>query len=331
MKVVIDNAIPYIQGVLEPFAEVVYRPGASFSAEDVRDADALIIRTRTRCSGELLDSSSVKLIATATIGFDHIDLDYCRDKGIEVVTAAGCNAAGVLQWVSAALAMLAKRDCWQPQQRTLGIVGVGNVGKLVEKYARAWGFNVLRCDPPRKEREGGDFLPIEDVAREADILTLHTPLDATTHHLVDTQLLSIMRPEATIINASRGGVVDNMAVVNSSHRYAFDVWESEPHIDPKTLQQAMLATPHIAGYSLQGKANATSMSINALARHFNLPLTEWRPTEVLPTTPRLLSWEDMCATIERYCDIVSETETLKRSPEHFESLRNDYRYREEYF
>ena len=130
MKVVIDNAIPYIQGVLEPYAEVLYRPGASFSADDVRDADALIIRTRTRCSRELLDSSSVKLIATATIGFDHIDLDYCRRRGIEVVTAAGCNAAGVLQWVSAALAMLAKRDGWQPQQRTLGIVGVGNVGKL---------------------------------------------------------------------------------------------------------------------------------------------------------------------------------------------------------
>ena len=137
MKVVIDNAIPYIQGVLEPYAEVLYRPGASFSADDVRDADTLIIRTRTRCSGELLDSSSVKLIATATIGFDHIDLDYCRRRGIEVVTAAGCNAAGVLQWVSAALAMLAKRDGWQPQQRTLGIVGVGNVGKLVERYARA--------------------------------------------------------------------------------------------------------------------------------------------------------------------------------------------------
>ena len=147
MKVVIDNAIPYIAGVLEPYAEVVYLPGSDFSAEDVRDADALIIRTRTRCTSELLDSSSVKLIATATIGFDHIDLDYCRQHGIEVVTAAGCNAAGVLQWVAASLALLAKSDGWQPQQRTLGIVGVGNVGGLVEQYAREWGFPCAALRP----------------------------------------------------------------------------------------------------------------------------------------------------------------------------------------
>jgi erythronate-4-phosphate dehydrogenase len=187
------------------------------------------------------------------------------------------------------------------------------------------------CDPPRYEREGGDFLPIEDVAREADILTLHTPLDDTTRHMVDTKLLSEMPHDAIVINASRGGVVDNMAVANSSHRYAFDVWEGEPHIDPKTLHQAMLATPHIAGYSLQGKANATSMSINALARHFNLPLTEWQPTEVLPTTPRLLSWDELCETIDEYCPIEEETRMLKSNPELFESLRNNYTYREEYF
>ena len=121
MKVIIDNAIPYIKGILEPYAEVVYLAGNAFSAEDVKDADALIIRTRTRCSAELLEASSVKLIATATIGFDHIDLDYCHKKGIEVVTAAGCNAAGVLQWVAAALAMLAERDGWQARQKTVGM------------------------------------------------------------------------------------------------------------------------------------------------------------------------------------------------------------------
>ena len=331
MKVIIDSAIPFIHGVLEPYSEVVYCSGTAINRDVVRDADALVVRTRTHCNRELLEGSTVRFIATATIGRDHIDEDYCKSAGIEVASAAGCNARGVLQWVAAALKHILNNEGKRPSDYTLGVVGVGNVGKLVVEHARHWGFRVLMCDPPRYEREGGDFLPIEDVAREADILTLHTPLDATTHHLVDTQLLSIMRPEATLINASRGGVVDNMAVVNSSHRYAFDVWENEPHLHAQTLQQAMLATPHIAGYSQQGKANATAMSINALARHFNLPLTEWRPAEVLPTTPRLLSWEDMCATIERYCDIVSETETLKRSPKHFESLRNDYRYREEYF
>ena len=140
-----------------------------------------------------------------------------------------------------------------------------------------------------------------------------------------------MRPNAVILNASRGAVVDNRAVAESHHRYAFDVWEDEPHLNAEILQRAMLATPHIAGYSQQGKANATSMSVNALARHFGLPLTEWRPAEVMPTTPRLLGWEEMCATIDAYCDIVAETEVLKSAPESFEALRNDYRYREEYF
>ena len=135
MKVVIDSAIPYLKGLLEPYSEVVYRAGQAFTPEDVADADALIVRTRTKCNAELLENSKVRFIATATIGFDHIDLDYCASRGIKVVTAQGCNAAGVLQWVSAALAMLSERDGWSPEQMTLGVVGVGNVGSLVERYA----------------------------------------------------------------------------------------------------------------------------------------------------------------------------------------------------
>ena len=331
MKVVIDSAIPYISGVLEPYAEVVYRAGEEFSAADVKDADALIIRTRTRCDEALLRGSRVKLIATATIGFDHIDLQYCASQGIEVVTAAGCNAAGVLQWVAATLKHIVKQEGKTPSDYTLGVVGVGNVGKLVVEHARHWGFRVVMCDPPRYEREGGDFLPIEDVARQADILTLHTPLDTTTHHLVDTKLLSIMPHDAIVINASRGGVVDNMAVVNSSHRYAFDVWESEPCIDPVVLNNSMIATPHIAGYSQQGKANATSMVINALSHHFSLPLTNWRPENLPQTTPRLIDWDELCKSIDSYCPIKEETQVLKSAPNTFESLRNNYNYREEYF
>jgi erythronate-4-phosphate dehydrogenase len=187
------------------------------------------------------------------------------------------------------------------------------------------------CDPPRQEREGGEFYPLDHIIREADIITLHTPLDDTTHHLIDRERVATMRPDAVILNASRGAVVDNRAVAESHHRYAFDVWEDEPYLNEDILRGAMLAPPHIAGYSQQGKANATAMSVNALARHFDLPLTTWRPEEVTPTTPHLIEWDEMCATIDRYCDIVSETEALKRSPQHFESLRNDYRYREEYF
>jgi erythronate-4-phosphate dehydrogenase len=331
MKVIIDSAIPYIRGVVEPYADVAYCRGTEIDSSVVRDADALIVRTRTRCHKELLEGSKVQFIATATIGRDHIDEAYCHDAGIEVASAAGCNARGVLQWVAAALKHIVISDGKRPEEYTLGVVGVGNVGSLVVEHARHWGFRVLMCDPPRKEREGGEFYPIDHIIREADIITLHTPLDHTTHHLINSERIAAMRPNAVILNASRGAVVDNRAVAESHHRYAFDVWEDEPHLNTEILQRAMLATPHIAGYSQQGKANATSMSVNALARHFGLPLSEWRPSEVMPTTPRLLGWEEMCATIADYCDIVAETEILKSSPERFEALRNDYRYREEYF
>lgn len=331
MKVIIDSAIPFIRGVVEPYAEVIYCKGAEINHSVVEDADALIVRTRTHCHRELLEGSRVQFIATATIGRDHIDEEYCHGAGIEVASAAGCNARGVLQWVAAALKHTLHHLGKQPEECTLGVVGVGNVGSLVVEYARHWGFKVLMCDPPRQEREGGEFYPIDDIVRQADIITLHTPLDNTTHHLINAERIAVMQPDAVILNASRGAVADNLAVAESGHRYAFDVWEDEPRLNNEILQGAMLATPHIAGYSQQGKANATAMSINALARHFNLPLETWRPEEVAPTVPRMISWEEMCSTIGKYCDIVTETEALKRSPEYFESLRNDYNYREEYF
>ena len=331
MKVIIDSAIPFIHGILEPWAEVVYCGGKEIDSATVHDADALIVRTRTRCNRELLHGSRVSFIATATIGRDHIDEEYCREAGIEVASAAGCNARGVLQWVAAALKQIVVSDGKRPEDYTLGVVGVGNVGSLVVEYARHWGFRVLMCDPPRYEREGGDFCTMEEVAREADIITLHTPLDSTTHHLIDDRMLSLIRPDAVIFNASRGGVVDNMAVAKSSHRYAFDVWEGEPQLNDIVLGYAMLATPHIAGYSQQGKANATTMVVNALSHHFGLPLTEWHPADVTPTTPRLIGWDELCRTIDDYCPILEETRILKSSPEKFESLRNEYNYREEYF
>ncbi|MBO7198804.1 MAG: 4-phosphoerythronate dehydrogenase [Alistipes sp.] len=331
MKVIIDNAIPFIHGIVEPWAEVVYCSGSDINREVVRDADALIVRTRTQCNKELLEGSTVQFIATATIGRDHIDEAYCKGAGIEVASAAGCNARGVLQWVAAALKQIVIKDGKRPEDYTLGVVGVGNVGSLVVEYARHWGFNVLMCDPPRHEREGGDFLLLDTIAQQTDIITFHTPLDATTHHMLNDRLLATMHPNAVIINASRGGVVDNIAVANSSHRYAFDVWEGEPNINPIVLNNAMLATPHIAGYSRQGKANATSMVINALSHHFSLPLTNWYPADSHPTTPRLISWNELCETIDSYCSIKEETEVLKSSLEAFESLRNNYNYREEYF
>lgn len=331
MRVVIDNAIPYIKGIIEPYCEVIYLPANEITADIAHNADALIIRTRTKCDERLLNGSSVKFIATATIGTDHIDLDYCTEHTIEVCSAPGCNARGVLQWIAAALHHIATTDSRPPQSYTLGVVGVGNVGSLVSKYARHWGFNVMECDPPRQAREGGEYYNIEEIATKCDIITLHTPLNNTTYHLVNSKLISTMQPDAIIINASRGKVVDNSAVATSKHRYYFDVWEGEPNIEQQVLQGAELATPHIAGYSVQGKANATAMVVNAFARHFDLPLKDWYPEGIKRTTPRPISWNELCATISEHYDIKKESLSLKNSPQDFESLRNSYNYREEYF
>lgn len=331
MKIIADSAIPFLRGVLEPWAEVHYLPGTAITASDVRDADALIVRTRTRCDEQLLGGSSVRIIATATIGFDHIDTAWCAAQGIHVATAAGCNARGVLQWVAAALVHLARTQGWQPQQRTLGIVGVGHVGSLIKDYAQGWGFHVVCCDPPRQEREQCGFLPLDQLVRQADILTFHTPLDASTHHLVCATLLGQLKPDAVVINSSRGPVVDTQALLESGHPYLLDVWEQEPRINPELLQKALISTPHIAGYSQQGKATATAMALKAVAEALNLPLGAWYPADASPSVPRRITWQELCSTICSAYDIAAESRRLKEHPEDFEAIRDNYPYRREYF
>lgn len=331
MKIIADSAIPFLRGVLEPHAEVRYITGTELSAADVHDADALIVRTRTRCDAQLLAGSSVRMIATATIGFDHIDTAWCLANGIRVTTAAGCNARGVLQWVAAVLVHLSQTQGWKPSERTLGIVGVGNVGSLIRTYAKAWGFRVLCCDPPREAREHLGFRSQEEVASEADILTFHTPLDATTHHMVNESLFARMKPQAVILNSSRGSVVDGEALLASGHTCALDVWEHEPHLSAALLARTLFATPHIAGYSAQGKANATALSVRSVAEHFGLPLGDWYPAEITPSHPRPIGWQEVCTTIGNYFDIAAQSAALKTHPDDFEALRNNYNYREEYF
>lgn len=331
MKIVADSAIPFLRGVLEPYAQVAYLPGSRISAADVQDADALIVRTRTRCDATLLQGSRVQAIATATIGFDHIDLAWCAAHDIRVTTAAGCNARGVLQWTGAVLAYLARTEGWTPSQRTLGVVGVGHVGSLVADYATAWGFRVLCCDPPREARERCGFRPLEEVAAQADLLTFHTPLDDSTRHMAGEALFAAMKPGAVVLNSSRGEVVDGKALLRSGLGYVLDVWEHEPRLDSDLLQGALLATPHIAGYSLQGKANATALSVRAVAAQFHLPPGDWYPAGIAPSRPRPISWQQLCATIAGYFDIATLSAALKARPDDFETMRDNYRYREEYF
>ena len=331
MKVVVDRAIPFLEGVLEPFATVEYHSAECITAAVVADADALIIRTRTRCNRALLEGSRVQFIATATIGFDHIDLDYCKGHNIGVATAAGCNARGVLQWVAAVLVHLSKVQGFVPEQRTLGIVGVGNVGSLVKEYAEQWGFKVICCDPPRQQRENLDFVTLEELIPQVDILTLHTPLDNITRGMINSATLATLRHGATVINASRGEVASTEALLGAPQRLCLDVWEDEPNINLTLLEKAFIATPHIAGYSAQGKANASSIVVQAIARKFDLPLTEWYPAEVQRVERAEIGWEQMCQSIAQYCDLKEQTAELRHHSSNFESLRNNYHYREEYF
>lgn len=345
MKIVADCDIPYIKGVLEPYSEVEYLKGSAITAGDVADAEALIVRTRTRCDEALLGGSAVRMIATATIGFDHIDMEYCRANGIKVTTAAGSNARGVLQWVGAALVYASEQQGWQPSDKTLGVVGVGNVGSLIAKYAAEWGFGVVCCDPPRRragERDpnGSEFVNFGEITSRADIITFHTPLTMEgsdkTYHLANRAFFATTKPRALILNSSRGEVVDtvalNEALAAGRCSACLDTWENEPTIDGGALARAMLATPHIAGYSAQGKANAASMSVQAIAREFELPLTDWYPhADVLKITPTPISWDELRRTILSHYDIAADSAALKSSPSRFEELRNSYEYRQEYF
>lgn len=328
MKIVIDSAIPFIEGVFEPFAEVTYIAGNKICNTSVRDTDALIIRTRTRCNRELLEGSTVKHIATATIGYDHIDRDYCDKNGITVTTAAGCNARGVLQWVSAALAHLSNIEGWQPSDKKLGVVGVGNVGRLIEKYSRMWGFEVICCDPPRGEK---GFVELDELLSKVDIVSFHTPLDSTTFHMLNSENIKLLKPNATIINTSRGEVIETKALVeNPSHKLFLDVWENEPNINTELLQRALASTPHIAGYSLQGKANGTAIVVNDVAHHFGLDIKNWYPN-VERNNGSDIEWNEMKQTITQHFDIERESSILKDSKSEFEQLRNSYNYRKEYF
>jgi erythronate-4-phosphate dehydrogenase len=290
-SIVIDNKIPFIQGVLEPYAAVSYCEGTEINRGSVSNADALIVRTRTRCDEALLENSSVNFIATATIGTDHIDTVYCDANAIFWTNAAGCNSGSVYQYIASALAWLFReRDC-NLESSTLGVVGCGHVGSKIVRLGRLLGMRVLVCDPPLQRTQGGDLVSLDYVLQNADIVTLHTPLtrqgEDCTFHLIDADKLKMVKPATWLINSSRGEVVDGDALQmalqdNMLQGAILDVWEHEPDISTGLLGNVTLATPHIAGYSADGKATATAMSVQALSRFFNLPLAGWQPNMIPP-------------------------------------------------
>lgn len=327
MKIAIDKHIPFIEGVFEPYGiEVSYDTKVSAAG-----ADAMIIRTRTRCDSHSLEGHSPRIIATATIGFDHIDIEYCHARGIEVVTAAGCNARGVAQWLFAALLEL---GVCEPQAHTLGVIGVGNVGSVVARVARSVGFRVVMCDPPRALRGEQGFVPLEQLLNQADIVTIHTPLNSTTRGMANADFFAQLSPTAIFLNSSRGEVVHEKALINSSlSKIALDVWCNEPNIDVELINRVSVATPHIAGYSLQGKAMGTAMSVRSVARALGIDeLRDWYPSQVEPTViDESITWSKMAQQMAQFYDIMGDDRRLRSAVESFERLRSEYNYRAEFF
>jgi len=328
IKIVADNKIPYLQGLLEPVAQVVYRPAAQIAPVDLKDAKVLLTRTRTICNNVLLDGSNVEFIGTATIGLDHIDLDYCCQHGISVASAPGCNAPAVAQWVLVSiLKWIEIKKVEYPI--TLGVVGVGHVGKIVVRWARQLGFRVLLYDPPRANEEGEDqFSSLEALQRECDIITFHTPLtcdgEYATWHMCDASFLSGLKKCRLIMNAARGSVCDNQALLQWQGDVAIDCWEDEPNISRPLLEKAFVATPHIAGYSLQGKQRGTAMIVEALNRRYG-----WGIVPCQADTPPNGINQVTSEQIQASYDPLADTAKLKSSPVTFEQQRNDYHLRQE--
>ena len=349
LKVVCDDKIPFLKGVLEPYARVVYLPGSEISAKTVKDADALVTRTRTICDKALLEGSSVKIITTATIGYDHIDTAWCESNSIVWKNAPGCNSSSVQQYISSVLCVLAERFKLHFEDITLGVIGVGHVGSKVATAARALGMKVLLCDPPRAREEGPEsFVDLDEIVRASDIITLHVPLSHegqdATWHMFDSERLASMRPDQILVNSSRGPVVDNLALKNALKAgrikaAVLDVWENEPEVDLELLNRLALATPHIAGYSADGKANGTAASIRALADFFGLPLNDWKPSQ-LPSPRQAPEFtldaagksfqEVLCEAILHSYDIREDDAVLRLNPALFERQRGDYPVRREF-
>jgi erythronate-4-phosphate dehydrogenase len=333
MKVIVDSHIPNIQGLIEPYAEVLYLEPGDITREAVKDADALVVRTRTRCNADLLEGSRVRFIGSATIGTDHIDLDYCSSHGITVRNAPGCNAPAVAQWVFCAIhAWMQARGIAKPEGLTLGIVGVGHIGSIVARWGRELGFTVLLNDPPREKRDGSfdvNIFPLEELQRRCDIITFHTPITREgqwpTWHLCDQAFLDALACCHLILDAARGPIADNAALLRWHGDVGLDCWENEPVISRELLEKAIVATPHVAGYSREGKQRGTAMMLAALNDFYgwDIPVPEI-------TAPATGAAQVTLDGIAASYDILADTAALKADPAGFEALRNHYLHRPEY-
>lgn len=278
MRILADENIPMLE-VFARHGQLRRVAGRSLDRAVLDDAEVLLVRSVTQVDQALLAGSQVKFVGTCTIGTDHLDLQYLTEQGIGWASAPGCNARGVVDYVLGALLTLAERDGVDLSKRCYGVVGAGQVGQRLVQVLRGLGWQVLVCDPPRQQAEGGDYIDLATVLERCDVISLHTPLtkqgEHPTFHLLGAEQLHSLQQGSWLINASRGAVVDNQALkqlLTQRHdvRVALDVWEGEPQVDAELAQRCDIATAHIAGYSLDGKIRGTRQIYQAFCQHFAL-------------------------------------------------------------
>lgn len=349
MKILVDENMPYARELFSRTGEVVAVPGRPLPEAELRDASALMVRSVTPVNAALLADTPVKFVGTATAGTDHVDQASLQAAGIGFSAAPGCNAIAVVEYVFSALLLLAERDGFALRDRTVGIVGVGNVGSRLQARLKAWGVKTLLCDPPRADRgDTGPFHTLETLVAQADILTFHTPLNKEgrykSWHLADAALLMALRPDTILINACRGPVVDNAALLEvlkmrGDLRVVLDVWEPEPDLSLDLLARVDIATAHIAGYTLEGKARGTTQVFEAWSAFIGQP--QQVALESLLPPPEFssitLHGELDQATLKRLAHLVYDVRRddapLRKAadqPGEFDRLRRQYEERREW-
>lgn len=349
MKILVDENMPYARELFSRTGNVVAVPGRPVPQAELEDADGLMVRSVTQVNAALLAGKPVRFVGTATAGTDHIDEAYLGEQGIAFSAAPGCNAIAVVEYVFSALLLLAERDGFRLTDRTVGIVGVGNVGSRLQARLEALGIRTLLCDPPRADRgDAGDFLPLADLVAAADVLTFHTPLfregPYQTLHLADDALLRALKPGTILINACRGEVVDNAALLQvlddrDDLSVVLDVWEPEPDLSVPLLEKVDIGTAHIAGYTLEGKARGTTQVFEAWSQFIGqpqqVPLDTLLPPAEFGTIT--LSGELDQPTLKRLVHLVYDVRRddapLRRVaaiPGEFDRLRKNYQERREW-
>lgn len=351
MKIIVDENIEFGQEAFEQFGEVILSHGRKITNEMLKDAFALIVRSITSVNEELLKGTNVKFVGTATIGTDHLDIEYLDLAKIKYSSAPGCNSFAVTEYVLTALSKISYEQNFNLEDKSLGVIGYGNIGKKITRFAKAIGMKVVVNDPPLK-REGYDFnfSDLEE-ALNCEIITLHVPLNKSgidkTFHLLDEEKINKLRPGTILINTSRGAVVDNIALLNrlknkNDITVVLDVWENEPSINQELLQNVFLGTQHIAGYSYEGKVNGTVMIYESLCEFLNEEKL-WQPKlKQVDDNKISLAKEEaenlLYSITNKIYPIQQDSQTLKSYAElntaelakQFDLLRKNYKLRREF-